>query len=239
MGLLRQMLTAGVVVEGRRLATEKGTPQGGIVSPLLSNILLTPFDWEMRHRGYRLTRYADDWLITCRTRAEAHAALGVATRILAKLGVTLNTEKTRIVHVRHGFEFLGYKIKQGRRPLRLHAAKITSGVRGGMRYAFPREKSIRHFKDQIRKRTRRKAPVSTQELINNINPVIRGWGRYYCKAHVRRLFHQLDGWLVRRIWSHRHKRWRNAGWKRLPERKLIGEYGLVRLISLVPSLNPR
>ena len=239
LGLLRQMLTAGVVVEGRRLATEKGTPQGGIVSPLLSNILLTPFDWEMRHRGYRLTRYADDWLITCRTRAEAHAALGVATRILAKLGVTLNTEKTRIVHVRHGFEFLGYKIKQGRRPLRLHAAKITSGVRGGMRYAFPREKSIRHFKDQIRKRTRRKAPVSTQELINNINPVIRGWGRYYCKAHVRRLFHQLDGWLVRRIWSHRHKRWRNAGWKRLPERKLIGEYGLVRLISLVPSLNPR
>ena len=91
LGLLRQMLTAGVVVEGRRLATEKGTPQGGIVSPLLSNILLTPFDWEMRHRGYRLTRYADDWLITCRTRAEAHAALGVATRILAKLGVTLNT----------------------------------------------------------------------------------------------------------------------------------------------------
>ena len=105
--------------------------------------------------------------------------------------------------------------------------------------ADPREKSLRHFKDQIRKRTRRKAPVSTQELTRNINPVIRGWGRYYCKAHVRRLFHQLDGWIVRRIWSHRHKRWRNRGWKQLPERKLIGEYGLVRLISLVPSLNPR
>ena len=238
LGLLRQMLTAGVVAEGRRLPTEQGTPQGGIVSPLLSNILLTPFDWEMRHRGYRLTRYADDWLITCRTREEAHAALGVATRILAKLGVALNTEKTRIVHVRYGFEFLGYKIKQGRR-LRLQAAKITGGARGGARYAFPREKSIRHFKDQIRKRTRRKAPVSTQELISNINPVIRGWGQYYCKAHVRRLFDQLDGWLVRRIWSHRHKRWRNAGWKRLPERRLIGEYGLVRLISLVPSLNSR
>ena len=211
----------------------------GVVSPLLSNILLTPFDWEMRHRGYRLTRYADDWLITCRTRREAHAALEAAARILTKLGVTLNTGKTRIVHVRHGFEFLGYKIKQGKRPLRLQGSMIKSGVRGGMRYAFPRAKSIRHFKDQIRRRTRRKAPVSTQELIDELNPVIRGWGQYYCKAHVRRLFHQLDGWIVRRLWSHRYKRWRNAGWKRLPERRLYGEYGLVKLIALVPSLNLR
>ena len=239
LGLLRQTLTAGVVAEGRKMPTEKGTPQGGVVSALLSNILLTPFDWEMRHRGYRLTRYADDWLVTCRTRGEAQAALDAATRILAKLGVTLHTGKTRIVHVRHGFEFLGYKIKQGRRPMNLQATQIRSRARRGARYAYPRAKSLQHFKDQIRKRTRRKAPVSTQELIHEINPVIRGWGQYYCKAHIRRLFHQLDGWIVRRIWSHRHKRWRNAGWKQLPERKLIGEYGLVRLISLVPSLNPR
>ena len=75
LGLLRQMLTAGVVADGKRLPTERGTPQGGVVSPLLSNILLTPFDREMRRRGYRLTRYADDWLITCRTRREAYRAL--------------------------------------------------------------------------------------------------------------------------------------------------------------------
>ena len=178
-------------------------------------------------------------LLTCRSRGEARAALDVAKRILARLGVTLHAEKTRIVHVRNGFEFLGYKIKQGQRPLRLQVLQIRSGTRGGTRYAFPRAKSIRHFKDQIRKRTRRKAPVSTQELIGQINPVIRGWGRYYCKAHVRRLFHQLDGWIVRRIWSHRYKRWRNGGWRHLPERKLMGEYGLERLISLVPSLTPR
>ncbi len=239
LGLLRQILRAGVVVDGRKLPTEQGTPQGGVVSSLLSNILLTPFDWEMRRRGYRLTRYADDWLLTCRNRGEARAALDVAKRILAKLGVTLHTEKTRIVHVRNGFEFLGYKIKQGQRPLRLRASQIRSGIHGGTRYAVPRERSIRHFKDQIRKRTRRKAPVSTQELIGQINPVIRGWGQYYCKAHVRRLFLQLDGWIVRRIWSHRRKRWRNGGWRDLPERRLIVEYGLVRLISLVPSLNPR
>ena len=238
LGLLRQMLTAGVVANGQRLPTEQGTPQGGLVSALMSNILLTPFDREMRRRGYRLTRYADDWLITCRTCGEARTALREARRILDKLGVTLNSGKTRIVHVKYGFEFLGFKIKQGQRPLRLRTSALKSRTHRGMRYAVPRAKSVRHFKDQIRKRTRRKAPVNTQELIDQINPVIRGWGQYYCKAYVRRLFHQLDGWIVRRIWSHRHKRWRNAGWKQLPERKLIGEYGLVRLISLVPSLNP-
>ena len=67
--LIRSMLKAGCMVEGRRLATEQGTPQGGVVSPLLSNVLLTPFDREMRRRGYRLTRYADDWVVTCRSRA--------------------------------------------------------------------------------------------------------------------------------------------------------------------------
>src|SRR6478672_625265 len=114
--LIRAMLKAGVLAEGQRLPTEQGTPQGGIVSPLLSNILLTPFDREMRRRGYRLTRYADDWVVTCHTRAEACRVLAEATKILKALGVTLNVEKTRIVHVTRGFEFLGYKIKRGSRP---------------------------------------------------------------------------------------------------------------------------
>jgi RNA-directed DNA polymerase len=90
-----------------------------------------------------------------------------------------------------------------------------------------------------RRLTRRKAPVSTRELIERINPVIRGRGLHFCKAHVRRLFHRLDGWIVRRIWSHRFKCWRNAGWKRPPERQLYEEFGLVKLIALTPSLNLR
>src|SRR3954452_7055082 len=88
--LIERMLKAGVQSEGQRLPTEQGTPQGGIVSPLLSNILLTPFDREMRRRGFRLTRYADDWVVTCHTRAEARPVLAEATKILAALGVTLN-----------------------------------------------------------------------------------------------------------------------------------------------------
>jgi group II intron reverse transcriptase/maturase len=237
--LIRAMLKAGVLAEGQRLPTEQGTPQGGIVSPLLSNILLTPFDREMRRRGYRLTRYADDWVVTCHTRAEAQRALAEATTLLQTLGVTLNADKTRIVHVQVGFEFLGYKIKRGTRPLRLAPGKIRSGAHSGALYAYPRQKSIQHFKEQIRQRTRRKAPVTTPELIPQINPVIRGWGLYYHKAHVRKLFAQLDRWILRRLWSQRFKRWRCRGWKRLPERHLYDELGLVRLIALIPSIRLR
>jgi len=100
-------------------------------------------------------------------------------------------------------------------------------------------KSVRHFKDQIIRCTRRNVPLTTAELIAEINPIIRGWGLYYCKAHVRSLFKQLKGWIVRRIWSHRFKRWRNAGWRHLPERKLHGELGLVNLVRLIPTLSPR
>jgi hypothetical protein len=163
----------------------------------------------------------------------------VATRILGELGVALHAEKTRVVHVAHGFEFLGYKIRRGSRPLRLSSARITSGARSGSLYAYPRRKSVQHFKDQVRRLTCRRAPVSTARLIQELNPIVRGWGNYYGRAHVRRLFHQLDGWIVRRIWSHRFKRWRCAGWKTLPTSRLRGELGLVGLISLIPSIEPR
>jgi RNA-directed DNA polymerase len=239
LGLIESMLKAGCMTEGRKLPTERGTPQGGVISPLLSNILLTPFDREMRRRGYQLTRYADDWVVTCRSWAEAKAALAAARQVLEKLGVELHSEKTRVIHIREGFEFLGYKIKRGSRPLKLSSNKIRGGAKSGDLYAYPREKSIQHFKDQIRKLTRRRAPVNTQELIEEINPIIRGWGRYYCKAHVRKLFNRLDRWIVQRIWSHRYKRWRCCGWKELPQRKLYGELGLVNLVSLIPSLARR
>ena len=165
----------------------------------------------MRRRGYRLTRYADDWVVTCRSLAEAQAALASATRILKELGVTLHAEKTRIVHIHEGFEFLGYKIKRGSRPLKLVPGKIRSGARQGHFYAYPREKSIQHFKEQIRQLTRRKTPLSTPALTAEINPIIRGWGNYFCKAHVRKLFNRLDRWIVCRLWSHRYKRWRYCG----------------------------
>src|SRR5215831_10734480 len=237
--LIRAMLKAGSYGKGRLFPTERGTPQGGVVSPLLSNILLTPFDREMRRKGYQLTRYADDWVVTCKTAAEARAAIDAALQILKQLGVELHPQKTRIVHVQQGFEFLGYKIKRGQKKLRLPESKIRSQLRRGALYAYPREKSIRRFMDQVRQRTKRNVPLKTKELIEELNPLLRGWGEYYKRAHVRRLFHRLDGWIVRRIWSHRYKRWRNSGWKRLPAPTLYGEHGLVNLIGLIPSVASR
>lgn len=239
LSLIEDILKAGCYAQGKQFPTEQGTPQGGVISPLLSNILLTPFDREMRKKGYRLTRWADDWVVTCKTRSEARAALSTARKILQELGVVLHAGKTRIVHVRQGFEFLGYKIKRGNRPLNLPPDRIQSKVKAGSLYAFPREKSVKHFKEQIRKRTRRKAPISVYELIEELNPVIRGWGNYYCKAHIRKLFNRLDRWIVRRVWSFKFKRWRNTGWKKLPEARLYGEMGLVNLVSLIPTITSR
>jgi hypothetical protein len=143
---------------------------------LLSNILLTPFDREMRRKGYQLTRWADDWVITCKSAAEARAAVATACKILAQLGVQLHPDKTRIVHVQHGFEFLGYKIKLGQE-LRLSPNKIRSGAKAGALYAYPCEKSIRRCMDQVRARTRRRRPLKTQELIVELNPAGARAGR--------------------------------------------------------------
>src|SRR5262249_34592711 len=171
--------------------------------------------------------------------AEARSAVAVAGRILKQLGVELHPQKTRIVQTRDGFEFLGYKIKRGQRKLYLPERKIRSQARQGALYAYPKEKSIRRFMDQVRQRTKRRLPLKTKELIAELNPLLRGWGEYCKRAHVRSLSHRLDGWIVRRIWSHRYKHWRNAGWKRMPPRVLYREHGLVNLIDLIPSLASR
>ena len=105
--------------------------------------------------------------------------------------------------------FWGTRSSAGKQ-LQLPPGKIRSGAQSGALYAYPREKSIRRFKDQVRQLTRRRVPLTTEELIEELNPVLRGWGQYYKRAHVRKLFHRLDGWIVRRIWSHRCKRWRNV-----------------------------
>src|SRR5438128_9828569 len=139
--LIKAMLKAGSYGKGQLFPSERGTPQGGVVSPALSNVLLTPFDREMRLRGYQLTRYADDWVVTCTSAAEARAAIAAALRILNELGVHLHPQKTRVVHVQRGFEFLGYLIRRGRQ-LQLSPGKIVTGAHSAGLYAYPREKSI-------------------------------------------------------------------------------------------------
>jgi RNA-directed DNA polymerase len=237
--LVRDILRAGMMEGGYWRPTLTGVPQGGVASPLWSNIFLTPFDRRMTAEGFRLTRWADDFVVLCQTRAEARRALAVAERFLREeLGVELHPQKTRIVHVSQGFEFLGYKVKQGT-GFRLPAHRRRGRSNPRNLYAVPREKSVKRFQEQIRALTRRKAPLKLREVIERINPVIRGWGHFYRKADVRRLFHRLDGWVERRIYSFLAKRWRNPMWRTYPTRRLIEEVGLVRLTHLIPGLVPR
>jgi RNA-directed DNA polymerase len=236
--LVRDMLRAGVMEGGCWKPTLTGVPQGGVASPLWSNMFLTPFDRQMTAEGFRLTRWADDFVVRCQTRDEAQRALAVAEQFLREaLGVELHPQKTRVVHVSQGFEFLGYKVKQGAGH-RLPAHKRRGRSNPQNLYAIPREKSVKRFQEQIRALTRRKVPIRLWELIARINPVIRGWGHFYRKADVRRLFHRLDRWIEHRIYSFLAKRWRNPMWRRYPTRRLIAEFGLVRLTHLIPGLVP-
>lgn len=229
LGLLRQMLTAGVLRDGTYERTIAGTPQGGVVSPLLSNIYLHVFDEQMAQQGFALTRYADDWVVVCCSREEAERALASARAVLeGDLGLQVHPDKTRIVHITQGFEFLGYKIGQGR------GLRHKQG--GPSLYARPTDRSIRRFKDKVRTATNRRSPKDLEGMLAELNPIIRGWGNYYRRAHVRGLFHRLDGWIVRRVRSFVFKRWRNAGWRTLPESRLYGELGLVHLLRLIPSM---
>jgi RNA-directed DNA polymerase len=227
--LLRQMLTAGALRDGTYERTLAGTPQGGVVSPLLSNIYLHVFDEQMAQQGFALTRYADDWLVVCRSRQEAERALASARAVLeGDLGLQLHPDKTRIVHITQAFEFLGYKIRRGK--------GLRYKPSGPGLYAFPTDRSIRRFKDKVRAATNRRNPKSLRGMLAELNPIVRGWGNYYRRAHVRRLFRRLSRWVVQRVWSFKYKRWRNAGWRTLPERKLYGELGLVHLLRLIPSM---
>jgi group II intron reverse transcriptase/maturase len=234
--LLWARVRAGVSEGENWPPTRTGVPQGAVSSPLGSHSFLTPFERALTAAGFRLTRWADDLVVLCETRAEARRALAFAERFLREeLGVTLHPQKTRIVQIGHGFEFLGYKVKPGK-GLRWAAHKRRSHANLRNLSAVPREKSVKRFKDQIRPLTRRKAPRKRRAMIEPINPVLRGWGTFYRKAQVRRLCPQLDRWIEPRLYSFRAKRWRNARWRRYPTARRIGECALVRLTHLIPGL---
>lgn len=229
LSLIRSMLTAGALRDGVYESAVAGTPQGGVASPLFSNIYLSVFDEKMAQAGFELTRYADDWVIICRSQAEAERALASARAVLeGELGLRLNPEKTRLVHVTRGFVFLGYKVGRGK--------GLRHKAGGPSLYAVPTDRSIERFKDKVRTATNRRNPKDLEGVLDELNPIIRGWGNYYRRAHVRRLYHRLNRWIVMRVWSHQHKRWRNAGWRHLPARRLYGELGLVNLLQLIPSM---
>jgi RNA-directed DNA polymerase len=172
------------ILEGLALwSPEQGTPQGAVISPLLANLYLHSVDVAMTQVGFDMVRYADDFVILCRTQQEAETALAKVAELTAEKGLTLHPEKTRLVDVRVrgvGFDFLGYHFERGTR--------------------WPRKKSLKKLKDTIRRKTRRSNGHSLSAIIAEVNVTLRGWFEYF-KHSNRRSFPALDGWIRRRLRS--------------------------------------
>ncbi len=170
---------------------ERGSPQGAVISPLLSNIYLDPLDHLMAESGIEMVRYADDFVILCRTREDAERALDLVQRWTAHAGLTLHPDKTHIVDMAEGrFDFLGYTFTR--------------------EYRFPREKSLRKLKDTIRQTTKRTNGHSLQTIITRLNPTLRGWFEYF--KHCRpSTYSTLDKWIRMRLRSILRKRHKGKG----------------------------
>jgi len=191
-GFLRQDVMKGM----ERWSPTTGTPQGAVISPLLANIYLHPLDLLMEESGYRMVRYADDFVILCRTAEEAAAALRQVEAWTTANGLTLHPDKTRIGDCRQpdgGFDFLGYRFEAGRR--------------------YVRKKSLQAFKDKLRAKTGRNVGVSMTEVIAGLNPVLRGWFGYFQSA-TPITFRSLDGFIRRRLRSILRKQEKRPGFGR-------------------------
>ena len=183
LALVEMFLKQGVLEGLAEWTPDEGTPQGAIVSPLLSNIYLDPLDHLMAERGFEMVRYADDFVILCRTREEAEAALAVVREWTEAAGLTLHPTKTRITTHEEGFDFLGYHFRRGRRC-----------------YRFPRRKSLQKLKDTIRAKTRRTDGRSLLVIIADVNRTLRGWFEYY-KQSYKTAFPEIDSWVRMRLRS--------------------------------------
>ena len=220
--LVRQWLRAGVMEEGRIRETVSGTPQGGVISPLLSNIYLHVLDeaWARRGSG-ELVRYADDFVVLCQTREEAEAALEAAGAILAELGLELHPEKTRIVELtegREGFDFLGCHFHA-----RVSGVLLERGIRRYYLHRWPSQRSMKRVRQRIRELTGRdrNGVKDIRVIIRDLNPILRGWGNYFRTGNAARKFNQLDVYVERRLFRFLVKRYgrnlrrgRAEGWTR-------------------------
>lgn len=234
--LLRQWLKAGVMEDGRVEDTDLGSPQGGVISPLLANIYLNVLDlaWERqcRHLG-RLVRYADDGVVLCRTRADAEESLRRLGLIMDWLGLRLHPEKTRIVELglgKGGFVFLGCYLR------------IVLSHFKGRQYLFrwPSPRAMNHIRARIRELTDRRRWAGMQDIrqvVEVLNPVLRGWGNYFRTGNASWKFQQVDRYVNQRLVRLlRHVR----EWRRRPfllrdwgSARFKAEFGLHRLVGTI------
>jgi RNA-directed DNA polymerase len=193
LALVEQCLKAGVLEELRGWQpTERGTPQGAVLSPMLANLYLNPLDHEMERRGWAMVRYADDLVVLCRTKAEAESILNFPREWTTAAGLTLHPTKTQIVEtMSEGFDFLGWHFRGGKK--------------------WPRKKSLGKLQDKLRPLTRRTQGRSLSEIIAQVNPILRGWHGYFRDSHPTGL-NGPDGWLRRRLRALLRKREKRPGY---------------------------
>jgi len=194
--LIRAYLSQDILKGLERWTPTAGTPQGAVISPLLANLYLHPLDVLMASQGYRLVRYADDFVVLCRTAEEAQAALAEIRAWVEGNGLTLHPDKTRVGDCREagqGFDFLGYRFEAGKR--------------------WVRKKSLKALKDKLRSKTGRTNGKSLRSIIEEINPILKGWFGYFKHAH-RLEFQRLDGLIRRRLRALLRKREKRPGFGR-------------------------
>jgi RNA-directed DNA polymerase len=236
--LLRAMLRAGVMEEGAVRRSDTGTPQGGVISPLLANVYLDRLDRDWQARGCgTLVRYADDLVVMCRSERDARHALAALRALLAELGLRPKEAKTRIVHLREGgegFDFLGFhhRYVRGRTPRSRHLTFLAR---------WPSRQAMQHARERIHELTdRRRLLVPVEEIVQDLNRFLRGWAGYFRHGNSSRHFLLVRTYATDRLAlfvAKRHRRARAYGWRavvyRSPDR-----YGLINLNGSVVAPRP-
>ena len=210
LGIIQRFLTAGVMEDGVFKPTNIGTPQGGVISPLLANIVLNQLDWTLHNAGCTFVRYADDFVVVCQSGEQAQEALTLVSDTLASLGLSLSPEKTHITSYRRGYEFLGYFISSRSRRMR--------------------DKSVKKLKDKVRELTTRHHNLDDR-VIMKLNQIIRGTANYFAAPFStnRWLFQKLDSWIRMRLRCMKTKRKSYNDNRKIRCKHFARKFGLVTL----------
>jgi RNA-directed DNA polymerase len=226
MGLVKAFLKAGILIEGGvERDTNTGTPQGGIVSPLLANIALSVLDdyfaecWgnhaeraKRRYHGlpnYRLIRYADDFVVMVSgTKAHAQAVQDEVAAVFSPMGLALSKEKTDVVHINEGLDFLGWRIQR----------HLKRGTAKSYVYTYPSKKALRAITEKVRTLTRQGTNQTLAVLLHSLNPVLRGWTSYFRPGVSSRTFDYLRSYVWRRVIGWLRRKHYRSNWKQLRRR---------------------
>ena len=216
LNLVKKFLAAGVMDNGVFKPTSIGTPQGGVVSPLLANIVLNKLDWRLDQAGYRFVRYADDFVVVCKDRKQAEAALTMVEEVMTELGLSLSPEKTKIASYGKGYEFLGFRLSSKSRTMR--------------------PKSLEKFKTKVLEITRRCNNLDANVIVK-LNQVIRGTANYFATdfSTCIKLYQKLDKWIRMRVRCMKFKRKLSYDNYRMRQGMFDKKLGLLKMLDFTAT----